>query len=237
MQLAYFDENKYCVDNPYYYVGGLIIDEKKTTDLENVLIQIQFNFFGTSALSKSTEFHGKEIFHGKEHYKGKSIGDRLHLLNDLSKVIINHQLVTRIVCINVNAHRNQYAYPIPEYHLGLMLILERICDYLDQVKELGIVFGDYEKDEIAKSVLDFSQFKFEGKTPMYYGRPLGLLIDSIYFTQSHYSRFLQLADIVVFMAQRYENGVCDCSKWLDQQVKPLWENIKANTDLKIQHWL
>ena len=84
----------------------------------------------------------------------------------------------------------KYAYPVPEYRLGLMLILERFCDYLDGVKDLGVVFGDYEKDELTRSVLDFSQFKIEGKTPMYFGRPLGRLIDTVYFTYSHHSRFL-----------------------------------------------
>lgn len=31
----------------------------------------------------------------------------------------------------------------------------------------GVVSGDYEKDEITDSILDFSQFKFLGKTPMH----------------------------------------------------------------------
>lgn len=67
-----------------------------------------------------------------------------------------------------------------------MLVLERFCDYLDEVDDLGLVFGDYERDELTHSVLDFSQFKTLGKTPMYFGRHLGRLLDTVYFTHSHH---------------------------------------------------
>ena len=59
-----------------------------------------------------------------------------------------------------------------------MLILERFCDFLDTANDSGLVFGDYEKDEITRAVLDFSQFKLTGKTSLYGGRPLGRLLDT-----------------------------------------------------------
>lgn len=141
-----------------------------------------------------------------------------------------------MVCIDVNAHRKKYAYPTPEYRLGLMLILERFCDYLEKVDAIGAVFGDYEKDEIARAILDFSDFKVSGSTPMYFGRHLGRLIDTVYFTHSHHSRFLQVADVLVYMAGRYENTSSSPTKWHDIQVNDIWKKIKANTDIEIQHW-
>jgi len=56
MHLAYFDENKYTKDNPYFLIGGFLLPEEKAIDLENTLTQIQSNFFGTSFLRKDTEF-------------------------------------------------------------------------------------------------------------------------------------------------------------------------------------
>ena len=103
------------------------------------------------------------------------------------------------------AHRKRYRFPQPEYQLGLMLILERFCDFLDTANDSGLVFGDYEKDEITRAVLDFSQFKLTGKTSMYGGRPLGRLLDTIYFTHSHHSRFLQAADVMLYMACHCES--------------------------------
>ena len=64
MHLAYFDENKYTAENPYFFIGGYLVPEDKVLDLENTLTQIQSNFFGSTALRTDTEFHGKEMFHG-----------------------------------------------------------------------------------------------------------------------------------------------------------------------------
>jgi len=236
MQLIYFDENKYSADNPFFLLGGIVINETLALELDKLLSQIQYNYFGTSVLTKSSELHGKEIFHGKENWKGHSLKERVQVFNDITSNIISKKLPIRGVCIDVNKHRLKYKYPIPEYRLGLMLLLERFCDYLGNIDDIGIVFGDYEKDEITRSIVDFSQFKIDGTTPMYYGRPLGRLIDTVYFTQSHHSRFLQVADMVVYMAGRFDNGVCTSEKWHDVQVRECWENLKANVDCKIQHW-
>ncbi|RYD71308.1 MAG: DUF3800 domain-containing protein, partial [Verrucomicrobiaceae bacterium] len=173
MFLCYFDENKYSKEDPFFHIGGLLIPEENIAALENSLSQIQYNFFGTQVLTKDTEMHGKEIFHGKGAFKGRSFEDRLKLLRDITTFVISNKLPVRLITISVDAHRKKYAFPEPEYRLGLMLILERFCDYLDQVDQCGLAFGDYERDEIAQSILDFSQFKNAGKTTMYFGRPLG----------------------------------------------------------------
>jgi hypothetical protein len=237
VHLAYFDENKFSEENPYFWVGGLVIPDKSAIEFENTLSQIQYNFFGTSILSKGTEFHGKELFHGKGQFRSHALSERVRVFQDIACFIVSNRIPIRMVCIDVPRHRQKYLYPIPEYRLGLMLILERFCDYLDQVDDLGLAFGDYEKDEITHSVLDFSQFKTTGKTPMYFGRPLGRLLDTVYFTHSHHSRFLQVADLVIFLAGRYENAsISESSKWHEQQTSKAWENIKANGDIIIQRW-
>lgn len=236
MHLAYFDENKYSEENPYFFIGGYLLHENKALALEKTLTQIQSNFFGTAALRTDTEFHGKEMFHGKKHFKKRKLSDRVNLFNDIATFIIKNQLPIRMVCIDVKAHRSKYTYPQPEYRLGLMLILERFCDYLQANDDIGAVFGDYEKDEIANAILDFAEFKVSGSTPMYYGRPLGHLVDTVYFTHSHHSRFLQVADVLVYMAGRYENMAVKPSKWHDAQVFDIWEKIKASTDVIIQRW-
>jgi hypothetical protein len=95
------------------------------------------------------------------------------------------------------------------------------------------VFGDYEADEVTSAVVDFSEFKSQGRTPMYFGRPLGRLLDTVYFTQSHHSRFLQVADLLVYMAGRYEGRVDVPDKWHEYEVKSAWEKIKASGTVQI----
>jgi hypothetical protein len=238
MRFFYFDETKFDEQaSPCFFIGGLILHEKDLQAHEQTLSQIQQNFFGTSILTQQTEMHGKEIFHGKAHFKGRKLDDRLKLLADIATFVSTAKLPIRIVQIDVKSHRSKYTFPQPEYQLGLMLILERFCDYLDEANDLGLVFGDYEKDEITRAVLDFSQFKLAGKTSMYFGRPLGRLVDTIYFTHSHHSRFLQAADVILYMACRCETRQpADTDKYHEKELRRLWEKVKAAGQVKIQKW-
>ncbi len=71
---------------------------------------------------------------------------------------------------------------------------------------------------------------------MHFGRPLGRLIDTVYFTQSHHSRFLQVADLLIYMAGRYENAKTVDSRWHEVQIKAAWDKIKASGNVVIQRW-
>ena len=235
MKLIYFDETKFSKDNPFFFIGGILLPEKDITPLENILMQIQYNFFSTNRLDSSTELHGQFIFNGKGIYRKRKLEDRIKLFEDIGDVLIQHKIPICLVCVDVKKHHEKYKYPTPEYRLGLMLILEQFCFYLDKINDIGIVFGDYEEKEITQSILDFSQFKQFGSTPMFFGRPLGRLKDTIYFTHSHHSRFLQVADMIVYMANRYENNYKP-KKWHDTQLQTIWKNIKNNTEFSIKKW-
>ena len=235
MRLIYFDETKFSKNNPFFFIGCILLPEEHITALENTLMQIQYNFFLTNKLDTSTELHGQFIFNGKGAYRKRKLEDRIKLFEDIGGFLVHNKIPIRIVCVDVEKHQEKYRYPEPEYRLGLMLILEQFCLYLDKVNDIGIVFGDYEENEITQSILDFSQFKQSGSTPMFFGRPLGRLKDTIYFTHSHHSRFLQVADMIVYMANRYENDY-KTEKWHDKKLQAIWENIKENTEFLIKGW-
>ena len=71
---------------------------------------------------------------------------------------------------------------------------------------------------------------------MYYGRPLGRLLDMVYFTQSHHSRFLQVADLLVYMAGRYEAKAPTSDAWHERSAGAAWEKTKASGSFSIQRW-
>ncbi len=205
--------------------------------LEATLGEIAFNFFGTRSLTKAAELHGKDLFHGKGVAKGRKIEDRIRVFEDIATFIVDNKIPVRMVCIDIDGHKQKYKFPMAPYRLGLMLILERFAEYLEPpINDIGLVFGDYEADEVTGAVVDFSEYKTQGKTPMYYGRTLGRLLDTVYFTQSHHSRFLQLADLLVYMAGRFDGRVINSGKWHDQKVKAAWDKIKASGTVLVQHW-
>ena len=160
----------------------------------------------------------------------------MRVFQAVAEFIVTSGIPVRMVCIDVPRHNRRYKDPMPPYRLGLMLILERFCEYLDRVDDLGLVFGDYEADQMSGAVVDFSAYKTQGRTPMYFGRPLGRLVDTVYFTHSHHSRFLQVADLLVYMAGRFECQPPPSDRWHEQVVKAAWEKIKASGDVNIQRW-
>jgi len=234
LYLVYFDETKFETSNPFFYIGGILIKDNLLSFIETEVITIQEKFFGSSLLTKDNELHGKLIFQGKGPYRKRKLSERIQLFQDVANIIIGYKIPVIMIRIDVIAHKNKYRYPAKEYEWGLQLFLERVADFLEQHQEIGIVFGDYEKDEITKAVINFSQFKSDGKTPLA-GRSLSLLKDTIYFTQSHHSRFLQMADMVLYMANRYENGH-NTKTWHDKKLKEIWGETKEKTDIKIQYW-
>lgn len=236
MILSYFDENKFSEDRPLFYIGGLMVPDAKITQVEDSLSIIVRNFFGISLLTKETEIHGKELWHGKGIFKNRPAKERLKLIGDLLSVITSNRLKVRLICIDVPDHRKRYQYPEPEYALGLMLLLEQFCIELEKAKDIGLVFGDHEEEEYARAITDFSSFKGAGRTPMYRGRSLEPLKDTIYYTRSHHSRFLQLADLIVFLAQRFEREESSPEKWIESHGWNFWQSLRTETDCQVKRW-
>jgi len=236
MHLCYFDENKHSAQNPNFYIGGLIIPDRQALKLEDTLSDIAFNFLGTRTLTVQSEMHGKDLFHGKGNAKGRHLAERVQVFKHISRFLVDNRIPVRVILIDVALHRAKYTYPMPEYRLGLMLVLEKFAEYVESVDDLGLVFGDFEADEMTRAVVDFSEFKSQGRTPMQLGRPLGRLLDTVYFTHSHHSRFLQVADIIIYMANRYEGVDVASGKWHEQEINAVWKELRTNGDVIIRRW-
>ena len=236
MRLFYLDENKHSDAAPDFLIGGILIPGDAARTLDGQLRQIQKSALGTALLDKARELHGKDVFHGKGNFKGRPLAERMDVLRNVDEFIVDNGVVVRRVRIDVPEHRRRYRFPEPAYRLGLMLALERACDVLDAERDDGLVFADYEQDEITRSVLDFSLHQARGKTPMSHGRSLERLVDTIYFTQSHHSRFLQVADIVVFLAQRYGRLGQPKAAWHEQQAFAAWQAIAGMPTTRVQDW-
>jgi ABC-type molybdate transport system ATPase subunit len=63
-----------------------------------------------------------------------------------------------------------------------------------------------------------------------------MIIDTVYFTHSHHSRFLQLTDLIIFMAGRYERLGEVSQKWHEREMLAIWTELKQQSDLTIKNW-
>lgn len=198
MRLIFFDESKNDKDYPSYHIGGLAVEDDRLLEVEAQISAIAEDVFGSSRLSQETEFHAAEIFHRKKNFKSwDDFNARVDVLRRLVDILNLEHLDLIDIKINVDLLS---ASQSPE-HIAFMFLCERANDLMKRRKALGMLIGDRENDQsAAKHAGSLSDYKARG-TDFAFGRDITHLVDSVHFTQSHLSRFLQLADVYVWLLQ------------------------------------
>lgn len=198
MYLVFFDESKNDKDYPSYHIGALAIEDVHLLEVEAQVNPIAQNVFGSSRLSRETEFHAAEIFHRTKNFRGwNNFEARIDVLRRLIDVLSLDCVQKIDITINCDLlYPNQVAEDI-----AFMYLCERANGLMVSRGALGMLIGDRENDHsAAKHAGSLSEYRARG-TDFAYGREIGNLVDSVHFTQSHLSRFLQLADIYVWLLQ------------------------------------
>lgn len=198
MKLIFFDESKNDPDYPHYHLGGVCLDDSVLLEVEAEVHKIAVEAFGTSELSVETEFHAAEIFHRKKNFKEWCDFDsRVSLLGKFVDILSRDDI--HLIDIQVNCallHKGQSAEDI-----AFMFLCERANGLMHSHNSIGMLIGDRESDRhSARYATTLSNYKAKG-TEFAYGREIKHLVDSVHFTQSHLSRFLQLADVYVWIQQ------------------------------------
>lgn len=198
MHFVYFDEAKNDPDYPRYHLGAVVIDEVDLPAIEDRINGLALKAFGTSTLLASTEFHAAEIYHRRKNFKEwKDPEARLALLSEFVDILSLGQV--RLVDIQINCdklHKGQSAEDI-----GFMFLCERVNSYLASKNVKGMLIGDRESDlHASRYATSLSNYRASGTT-FAYGTDITNLVDSVHFTHSHLSRFLQLADVYTWVKQ------------------------------------
>jgi hypothetical protein len=203
MQLIFFDEAKNDDIYPVYHLGGVCIDEADLGTVEERINRIAGESFGTAILDRGTEFHAAEIFHRKAHFKSwDDFGRRLHVLSEFINILSMKEV--GLIDIQINSgklHDSQSSEDI-----AFMFLCERSSQLMKARKQTGMLIGDRDTDRAAaRFATSLSTYRTNG-TDFEYGQPITNLVDSVHFTQSHLSRFLQLADVYTWLKQfRHRN--------------------------------
>src|SRR5574343_510593 len=198
MKLIFFDESKNDPDYHHYHLGAICIDDSALLEIETQINVIAAEAFGTAELTDATEFHATEIFHRKKNFKDwNDFGARVDLLSKF--IFLLSQESVQLIDIQINCSLLQEGQQ-PE-QIAFMFLCERANDLDRAQKNIGMLIGDRESDKhAARFATTLSNYKASG-TNFAFGREIRNLVDSVHFTQSHLSRFLQLADVYTWLLQ------------------------------------
>jgi len=198
MKLIFFDEAKNESEYHRYHIGAVGIDDSHLFEIEGEVNQLVEQAFGSSRLEKATELHAAEIYHRKNNFKSwADVGDRLNLLDSMLQIISKPQV--ELIDIQINTDR-LHDTQIPD-EIAFMFLCERANDLCAAQNCLGMLIGDRENDRVSERyATSLSGYRARG-TDFQFGRDIRNLVDSVHFTHSHLSRFLQLADVYTWILQ------------------------------------
>ena len=231
MHLIYLDEVKYHPpDQKYHLLSGLALSESSLVEADGKLAKIADEYFGIPLLSDKTEFHAKHITHGKGPFKGHEIENRLKLFKDLMDCIDS---TTGILKIEILVDPSKIVAEKDPSDCAFMFFVEQANSLMKRKNSYGILIADDDSEKKASNVDSLSNYK-AFNTDWLLSRPIDNLLDTIHHTKSHHSRFIQLADIYVYI----------CSLQYKEQVKYVQKTLisyaESETNLlkrdAVRHW-
>lgn len=233
MKLIFFDESKPEKEHQFFQIGAICLDERNIVSVENLMSTLSNDIFGSTETTNETEFHASEIYHRKKNFKDwTDHTERLKVIERLTEIICS-DLVQRID-IRINVELLSAKEKASDF--AFMFLCEKANDLSRSSKQLGMLIGDRENDRLSdKFSKNLSGFKSEG-TDYAFGRKLDSLVDTVHFTHSHLSRFLQLADVWTWLLQfKSRNGNSKNPKHL-AILNILMREDLSSYPTKYKHW-
>jgi hypothetical protein len=198
MQLIFFDESKNGPDYSHYHIGAACVSEEHLMEVEKRVSAIAQKAFGTTGMSRATELHAAHIYQRMGNFKGcADFERRLALISDFLEILSMESV--QLINIQINCDLLHAAQDPDE--IAFMFLCERANDLMRAQKSLGMLIGDRENDRVAdRFSKTLSGYRAKG-TDFAFGREINNLVDSVHFTHSHLSRFIQLADVYTWILQ------------------------------------
>ena len=146
MLVSYFDEVKPAPpDQPYYWLGGLMIEGTAIPGMEQELGALAIEVFGHDVKpTKDSEFHATDIASGCKAFKRwRNPADRFEILKRLIRIYDKPTDVFR-VAVRINI-ASLYDGADPE-EIALVYFLERVNSFARGRGTIAMLIGDFEKD-------------------------------------------------------------------------------------------
>lgn len=224
MHLIFFDEVKSQPNYPHYHIGAICVDEKHLPKIEGEISKLALQIFGDVTLKPNTEFHACDIYHRKKAFKNFSNPvDRIEIIGKLLQIVSAQEVKKIDIQINVGKLSPKQSAS----EIAFMFLCERANDFMKTQKSYGMLIGDRDTDALAQRFsVGLSEYRARG-TSFAFGQSIEHLFESVHFTPSHLSRFLQLADVYAWILQ-FSNRHQNSQDSLHKSVFALWKSHSLN---------
>jgi Protein of unknown function (DUF3800) len=212
MHLLYVDESGKSgptdYTQPWYVLGGLILPEEKWKAVERDLNEV-IEAVVPSPRPDDWELHMSLIAHRKKHFSQMPESDRFALVDAVFDVMDWHALALIFVGIDKEKHRNKYSYPDAVERVSYMFMLERFNYCVGRQGAVGLVVADEQKKVEISTRKDHSRYRRDGTGVA----QIEHVIETPFFTPSHWSRPLQMIDVATYYVARHLRGATTASYW------------------------
>lgn len=200
MLLAYLDESK---NGPYYWIAALICDQATMVKLRLALDEVVSNAAHTYGTEPTAELHGYSIFHGTEDWKSlKELPpDRIKIYTEAFHAIAaNPEIQILIRGIDTQRQKGRYSNVYEAHAVVLGHVLERLGWIANNKSEYVLAIADQTKTDATyrQQLLDLQHDRVKGLT----FKKLIRIVDTLHFVPSSSSRFIQAADLILYIYAR-----------------------------------
>lgn len=212
MHLLYLDESGKSgpadYTQPWYVLGGLILPEADWQPVETDL-NAAIDAVVPPPRPDDWELHMSLIAHRKKHFASMSAQNRFALVDAVFDVMEAYELKMIFVGIDKEAHRKKYAYPDPVEDIAYRFMLERFNYCVGRQNTLGLVVADEQKEIEISTRKAHSRYRRDGTGLA----QIEHVIETPFFTPSHWSRPLQMIDVATYYVARHLRGATTASYW------------------------
>ena len=230
MLLAYLDES---YDDQRYWIAALVCDGACMAGLGPALDEVVRRAASAYGTSTTAELHGHALFHGKDDWADLQLMHRarIGIYTEAFEALAAYPVQVVIRGVNIPRLRARYAYPDHPHAVVLAHLLERVDDIAVAASDYVLAIADQVEGEE-----DYRQrlWRFQREPVRGYARRLTRVVDTIHFAPSKSSRFVQGADLIVYLYARMRSGLerdARAERANDKLLKIISDKIHAQTGL------
>lgn len=212
MHLLYLDESGKSgakdYAQPWYVLGGLVVPQDLWQSIEDDLNR-EIDQIVPPPRPADWEIHMAHIYNHKKAFRKMRPEKRFALVDAVFDVMERYRCTLMFVGVDKKAHDGRYKYPDPVEPLAYKFMLERFNTFVGRSKDkLGLVVCDEQKEVEIATRKAHSRYRKVG-TGM---TQIEHVIETPFFTPSHWSRPLQMIDVATYWVARHLRGA-DASYW------------------------